>query len=98
MRMGLVDYDELGRVRTTTQVSDVAGGTPGPADLVRQVLWDGERVQRLVQPAGRYTELVYDGLGRVVEKRDSLATNPNKVLYQYLPKSNHRQIVTRSLW
>jgi RHS repeat-associated protein len=87
-------YDEILRLKTLTNV--LLGSSPQDQSFLNY--WSGGHLARVEGPAGRFVEYFYDGLSRLIEERDSHATNPNKRLTDYQAKTNWVQRVTRQLY
>lgn len=78
-------YDELGRVYRI-EMPDVLGG---PATAVQQVTWTGaSKATRVTDSAGRFVQRTFDALGRVTQVEDSRSGQANKIIYEFLDKTD----------
>jgi RHS repeat-associated protein len=78
-------YDELGRVYRV-EIPDVLGG---PATAVQAVTWTGaSKAAQVTDSAGRFVKRTFDALGRVTQVEDSRSGQANKIIYEFLDKTD----------
>ncbi|MBZ0152876.1 MAG: hypothetical protein K8J09_15220, partial [Planctomycetes bacterium] len=95
VRREVSTLDEVGRAYKHA-IYDGTSATPMQTLEARFV--GSSRTDKQTDPAGRFWTRSFDALGRVVEVQDCTSGNPDKVQYEYIPKTDFVLRETRQHW